>query len=111
MEGSANAEARDKLCSVTKLNELACVADTCGGGVHSFVTLRNLEWCFRTDVSGRPSGPFFKGQAVLLRLHHTPKLGQISSTSVREAGITQAACSTHGSDSALFIQLKVKQQL
>ena len=36
----------------------------CKWDLRSFGTLRNVEWQFRTDVSGQPICPIFKGQSV-----------------------------------------------
>jgi hypothetical protein len=36
--------------------------------------LRSVEWQFRTDVSGQPVGPIFKGQAVKEECYFIPCL-------------------------------------
>jgi hypothetical protein len=51
------------LCDIRTMRYFR-IPTRCKRDLRSFGTLRNVEWQFRTDVSGHPICPIFKGQAV-----------------------------------------------
>jgi len=61
---------------------------------------RSAEWQFRTDISGQPQGPVFKGQEV----HSFPALRQILTTADLRLSRGGNICDTMGDKLWLFSQ-------